>query len=155
MITYQAEDARLAGGAAVSTIRHLGEPDGGSWVRAGNRPGRLTFSLASPPGVYRLVVRGTGEQPLRFEIPSVLLDSVAFKPYLVNLEVGVLHLAESRSLRVEVPPRSGVDFVRLERYRDAPRDFLALIGLAAEDGPAEARHLDALLKLLAALVVSR
>jgi len=152
---YQAEAAKLFDGAAITTIRHLGEPDGGSWVRSGNISGRLSWNLELSPGVYRLVVRGTGERPLHLEIPGKLQRDVDFKPYLVDVDLGYFHLGETQRLSIELPPRSGVDDARLVQYHSSPDDFLRLTGLADHDGPVSAQQLDALLTLLATLAEPR
>jgi len=155
IVTFQAEDAQLARGAVVTSIRHLGEPDGGSWVRAGNQAGRITTSLELEPGVYRLSVRGMGERPLHFEIPYKLNEEVVFKPYLVDVKLGVFHLSESQRLRIELPPRSGVDSIHLERFQASAEDFLRLTGVSDEDGPVDGKTLNRVLKLLAVLVEQR
>lgn len=151
----QAEEAKLSSGATKTSIRHLGEPDGGAWVRAGNLAGRLSLVLEVEPGVYRLIARGMGERPLWADIPGKLQRDVQFKPYLVDVELGFLHLEERQRLTIELPPRSGLDHVRLEAYRDAPDDFLRLTGIAPHDGPVSVVQLDALLALLASLAEPR
>lgn len=154
-LVYQAEATKLVGGAVITDIRHLGEPDGGAWVRSGNLSGRLNWPLEVKPGVYRLLVRGMGEQPLRLEIPGKLQRSVPFKPYLVDVDLGFFHFDETQRLSVDLPPRSGVDSLRLVEYRAQPDDFLRLTGLADEDGPVGGPQLDALLTLLATLAEPR
>ncbi|PLY02201.1 MAG: hypothetical protein C0624_09075 [Desulfuromonas sp.] len=152
---YQAETARLVDGAVVTTIRHLGEPDGGAWVRAGNVPGRLNWNLELSPGVYRLLVRGMGERPLHLEIPGKLQRDVLFKPYLMDVDLGFFHLEELQRLSIDLPPRTGVDQLRLQGYRATPDDFLRLTGLAAADGPVTSGQLDELLTLLVTLAEPR
>jgi len=154
-VVYQAEAGKLFEGAVITDIRHLGEPDGGSWVRAGNLDGRLSLTLEVPEGVYRLSLRGMGERPLRVEIPGLLEREVEVKPYLMEADLGPLHLVPGQRLTVYLPPRCGVDRLTFEGFRSTPLAFLRLTGLAAQDGPATTEQLDALLALLVQLAPRR
>jgi len=152
---FQAEKGKLFDGAAITAIRHLGEPSGGAWVRAGNLSGRVTLMLDVPGGVYRLVMRGMGDRPLALDIPGKLHRDELFRPYLEDTDLGAFYLEEPLRLTVGLPPRAGFDAVRLEAYRATPADFLRLTGLPAEDGPVEVQELDTLLALLGTLAEPR
>ena len=151
VIDFQAEDAKLYDGAVVSTIRHLGEPEKGAWVRAGNLAGRLTMLIDVPPGVYRLMARGMCNQPLYTDLTGKLQRDVEFKPYLEDVDLGMFHLDASQRITMQIPSRCGVDSIRMEAYRGAPDDFLRLTGVSEEDGPVSASDLDDLLALLVTL----
>lgn len=154
----EAETAGAFGGTEVTDIRHLGEPSGGGWVRAGAAGAtiRLDFTPASA-GAYLLSLRGAAGQP----VPGALNDrshfTVHFPPYLQNAAIGTHYLETGENtISLQLPPRAGIDSLTLEKRRSGGADYRRLIGLPADTtAPPTEDGIDQLLSLLAAIGASR
>lgn len=149
----EAETAGEPGGATVSTARFLGEPSGGRWLRAG--PARTALTLDFPvssPGAYRLHLRLVGTAPVTGRLDGREPLDLTPPPALAEVPAGVHYLEAGRHrLELSLPPRAGVDRIRLERLASTSADYLRLAGMSAEEGLPTAAELDRLLKLLAAI----
>lgn len=153
----EAEDAVFRQGVEPSEARLLGEPSGGLWLRAGNLAGeiRLDFSLPAP-GIWSLSLRGAGDTPIpaRLDERRTLLYPSA--GYLQERALGsALLAAGNHSLRLQLPPRTGVDYLRLDRRASRGEDYRRLVGLPPEDAAPSPAQVDRLLALLAAIGAER
>lgn len=152
-VTVEAETAAEFEGAAVTDIRHLGQPSGGRWIRAGAGPAHIRLSFTPPaPGVYGLLLRGAAGSPLTATLNGTLPLAETFPTYLQTLPMGTFYLeARENMLELRLPPRGGVDSLVLEGRRSAGSDYRRLVGLTAEENPPSFKELDSLLALLAAI----
>lgn len=154
----EAESAGDQEGAEITDIRHLGEPSGGGWVRAGASGAvlRLSFAPASS-AAYHLSLRGAAGQP----VPGVINDrdhfTAHFPPYLQDSAIGTFFLETGENaITLQLPPRAGIDSLSLERRRSEGADYRRLIGLpAGTPAPPTEADIDLLLSLLAAIGASR
>ncbi len=156
-LVLEAESSRSLDGAEVTQVRHLGEPSGGAWVRAGNRPARLGLDFNLPKaGVYTLRVRAEGDAPLTLLLNDRDHLTGDFPPYLKTLGLGAHYLTPPRArLLFELSPRAGVDRVELLPHRSSPEDYRRLVGLPSGDAPLSGEELDRFLALLAAIGAPR
>lgn len=149
----EAEDAVFRQGVEPTDARLLGEPSAGLWLRAGNLAGevRLDFSLPSP-GIWTLSLRGAGDSPITARLDGRRTLLYPGAGYLQERALGsALLAAGNHSLRLQLPPRAGIDYLRLDRRVSRGEDYRRLVGLppeGASPGPAE---IDRLLALLAAI----
>lgn len=152
-MTVEAETAAEYEGAAATDIRHLGQPSGGRWIRAGAGPAHIRLSFTPPAqGVYGLLLRGAAGSPLTATLNGTLPLAETFPTYLQTLPMGTFYLeARENILELRLPPRGGVDSLVLEGRRSAGSDYRRLVGLTAEESPPSLAELDSLLALLAAI----
>jgi len=153
----EAEDAVFRQGAEPTEARLLGEPSGGLWLRAGNLAGeiRLDFSLPSP-GIWTLSLRGAGETPIPARLDQHRTLSYPGAGYLQERDLGSVLLAEgNHTLQLQLPPRTGVDYLRLDRRASRGEDYRRLIGLTTEGAAPNPPQVDRLLALLAAIGAER
>lgn len=154
----EAETAGTFDRAEITDIRHLGEPSGGGWVRAGASGASIRLDFTPPSAaVYLLSLRGAAGQP----VPGVLNDryhfTVHFPPFLQNAAFGAFYLETGKNaISLQLPPRAGIDSLALEKRCSDGVDYRRLIGLPTDTtaSPAEA-GIDQLLSLLAAIGASR
>lgn len=132
--------------------RHLGEPHGGFWLRSGAGGGGVTLPFAVETGaVYTLMLNAAGAKRL-----SGILDErepwqADFPPYLKENIIGTWFLSPGRhELKIELPPRGGVDLLTLAKRRSTASDYRILAGLPADDSVA-INDVNRLLTLLARL----
>lgn len=153
----EAESATELGGAAVTDIRHLGKPSGGSWVRAGTAPANLQLPFTPPAaGVYTLLLRGAATSAMTATLNDRRTLTGAFPPYLQTIPVGTAYLAAGANiLSVELPPRGGLDSLTLAGRRSAGEDYRRLTGLPEAEGSPSLGEMNNLLSLLAAIGASR
>ena len=149
----EAEDAVFRQGAEPTEVRLLGEPSGGRWLRAGNLAGEihLDFSLPSP-GIWTLGLRGAGDTPIPARLDEHRTLNYPSPGYLQERTLGSVLLGEGKhSLRLQLPPRTGVDYLRLDRRASRGEDYRRLVGLPPEGAAPSPAQVDRLLALLAAI----
>lgn len=142
--------------AKIIDARHLGAPSGGKWLRMGAGTARVELPLTiEREGLYQVSMRAAANRPVKVTVNGRVEQMVDFPAYLDSRVVGTFRFnAGNNRLSVELPPRSGIDLVTIQRRSDADRDYRQLAGLADDDLPL----IDAangMLKVLAALGVSR
>lgn len=153
----EAEDALFRQGAEPTEARLLGEPSAGLWLRAGSLAGeiRLEFSVPSP-GIWSLSLRGAGETPIPARLDGRRTLLYPSPGYLQERALGSVLLAEgNHSLRLDLPPRVGVDYLRLDRRASRREDYQRLVGLPPEGALPDPTQVDRLLALLAAIGAPR
>lgn len=153
----EAEDAVFRQGAEPTEVRLLGEPSGRLWLRAGNLAGeiRLDFSLPRP-GIWTLSLRGAGETPIPARLDERRTLNYPSPGYLQERALASVLLAEgNHSLQLQLPPRTGVDYLRLDRRASQGEDYRRLVGLPTEGALPDPTQIDRLLALLAAIGAPR
>lgn len=152
-VRVEAESALSAGTADISKAVHLGQPSGGRWVRTGGEPTEVEIVFTPPaPGVYDLTLQGAAEGPVMARVNGGAEVPLSFAPYLQPAPLGTFVLPAGASrLRVQLPPRGGIDVLLLQRRQGSPAAYRRLVGLPATgEVPAET-EVNALLSLLASL----
>ncbi|MDO3376828.1 hypothetical protein [Geoalkalibacter halelectricus] len=152
-LLFEAEDAPEQGGASVVSIRYLGAPSGGRWLRATTAPAEVILPIrVDRPGVYRLNLTGVGNQPSGVQVNDEPPRKVAWPSFLAEASVGSFFLdAGEHRVRVDLPPGSGLDVLRLQKLSSDAEALTRLCGLVGGFGPAQAGEVDDLLALLAGL----
>ncbi|MDX9708318.1 MAG: hypothetical protein RBT64_02085 [Trichloromonas sp.] len=153
----EAEDAVFRQGAEPTEVRLLGEPSGGRWLRAGNLAGeiRLDFSLPSS-GIWTLSLRGAGDTPIPARLDERRTLDYPSPGYLQERALGSVLLGEgNHSLQLQLPPRAGIDYLRLDRRASQGEDYRRLVGLSTEGTAPNPTQVDRLLALLAAIGAPR
>jgi hypothetical protein len=153
----EAESAAELKGAAITDIRHLGQPSGGRWIRAGAGGGRVRLFFTPPAAsVYRLLLRGEASSPLTATLNEDRALAGEFPSYLQSRPMGTFFLeARENILDLRLPPRGGIDSLVLEGRRSEGADYRRLVGLPAGEEPPSLAEMDALLALLAGIGSSR
>jgi len=149
----EAEKAVYRQGAEPTDARLLGEPSAGLWLRAGNLAGevRLDFPLPSP-GIWTLSLRGAGETPVSARLDERRTLLYPSPSYLQERALGSALLAEGKhSLLLNLPPRAGIDYLRLARRASRGEDYRRLVGLPTGGASPNPAQVDRLLALLAAI----
>ena len=153
----EAENAVFRQGVEPTEARLLGEPSGGLWLRAGNLAGEILLDFSLPtPGIWSLSLRGAGDTPIpaRLDERRTLLYPSA--GYLQERALGsALLAAGDHSLRLQLPPRAGIDYLRLDRRASQKEDYRRLVGLPTADVAPTPAQVDRLLALLAAIGAER
>jgi hypothetical protein len=76
--------------------------------------------------------------------------------YLQDQALGSLLLGEgNHSLELQLPPRTGIDYLRLDRRASRGEDYRRLVGLPPEGVSFNPTQIDRLLALLAAIGAPR
>ncbi len=121
-------------GLILTGVRHMGAPSGAGWLRGGNRPTTLDFSLLPPaPGCYSLRLRALGDAPLEASIEDLFTQRIDFEPYLSERDLGSFFLPQDvLQLSVVLPPRGGVDRLELVERRSSAADLKRLVGLPVD-----------------------
>lgn len=153
----EAEDAVFLQGAEPTEARLLGEPSGGLWLRAGNLAGKLRLDFFLPsPGIWTLSLRGAGETPILARLDKRRTLNYPSPGYLQDQALGSLLLGEgNHSLELQLPPRTGIDYLRLDRRASRGEDYRRLVGLPPEGVSFNPTQIDRLLALLAAIGAPR
>ncbi len=133
--------------------RHLGAPSGGVWLRAGNQAGKMTLPLrVSQAGCYRLVIRGSSEQPVSFDLPGRFSEKLNFGKSLTRKAVDPFCLAEKQlELQVILPAWAGLDRLELTRLDSGQKQLLRLLGLPKEQTQVTVELMNEVLSLLTRL----
>lgn len=137
----------------ITDQQHLGEPEDGSWVRAGASPLQISLPLeVKKSGIYDLLIRGEADRPVTVRLNDSDPLTLALPPYLDRRSVTTLYLdAGSHWLDIDLPPRGGLDTVSLIRRQDAAQNVTKLIGLSADSKTLAAGDAERLLTLLSRL----
>lgn len=143
-------------GAGIIQARHLGEPSGGAWVRAGAIPAVLRLSFSRPQAsVHSLQMRAAAETPITVTINDSLSLPVVSPPYLETTALGSFILpAGENVVDFRLPSRGGLDSFRLAPCGGTD-DFLRLAGLTGNTDPPAPVLVEDFLALLAAIGGSR
>jgi len=158
IVRFEAEIAGHPEAGEVTDVRHLGEPSGGKWIRAGAAGAELRIDFtADANAAYLLSLRGAAGTPVEGAIDERQRFGVAFPPYLETLAVGTFFLEQGvHSLALRLPPRAGLDLLLLRRRESSGSDYRWLIGLPpGEVQPPSPAQIDQLLSLLAAIGPAR
>ena len=115
--------------------RHLGEPHGGFWLRSGASGGIITLPFPVETGaVYTLNLIAAGSRSLIGTLDAVEAWQADFPPYLKENAIGTWYLSSGRhELKIELPPRGGIDLLTLLKRRSTAADYQILAGLPAGD----------------------
>jgi len=157
-IRFEAETAGHPEPGELTDVRHLGEPSGGQWVRAGAGGTELRIDfIADVTAAYRLSLRGASGPPVVGTLDDRQRFSAAFPSYLETVAVGTYDLEQgAHALLLQLPPRAGLDVLLLQRRKSAGSDYRRLAGLPAGDTqPPSPAQIDQLLSLLAAIGPAR
>ncbi|SDL43011.1 hypothetical protein SAMN05660860_00609 [Geoalkalibacter ferrihydriticus] len=154
-LVIEAEDAEDTGGAAVVSIRYLGAPSGGRWLRATTSPAEVVLSVSvRRSGVYRLTLVGAGNLPARVKINDEPHREISWPSYLAETSADSVYLAAGRHrIQVDLPPGVGLDVVRLQELLSGAVDIKRLTGRAVGFEGTLADEMDDLLALLAVVGV--
>jgi hypothetical protein len=152
-LTIEAENAVDQTGAEPTEGRHLGEPSGGRWLRAGAQPAsvRRAFSLPSA-GVYALSLGCAADAPITALLNARQRLSAAPAAFLQERPLGSALLpAGENTLLLTLPPRGGCDYLRLVGRQSRGADYRRLAGLTETGDRPTPALVDRLLALLAAM----
>lgn len=118
--------------------RHLGEPHGGFWLRSGAGGGVVTLPFhVETAAVYTLKLIAAGARSLSGTLDGQEPWRADFPPYLQERSIGTWFLAPGEhELKIELPPRGGVDLLTLLPRRSTAADYRVLAGLPATDSVA-------------------
>lgn len=132
--------------------RHLGEPHGGFWLRSGAGGGVITLPFrVESTAVYTLNLIAAGANSLFGTLDERESWQADFPPYLQERSIGTWFLSPGpHELKIELPPRGGVDLLTLLMRRSTAADYRILAGLPATDSIA-ANDVNRLLTLLSRL----
>lgn len=155
--TLEAETTSRLDDLEVTSSRHLGEPSAGRWVRASGLPAQLHLSLElTEDRVFSLSLRGAAREPADLVINQRALGSIQFPSYLGEVDAGVVSLPAGKNLfSITLPPRGGLDAIRLTARSSAGSDYRRLVGLPIEGVTPTIEQMNRLLALLATLGVTR
>lgn len=149
-MTIEAESSKKIIGAQITDIRHFGEPSDNSWLRAGTIPASVQLDFTPPKtGVYALTIRSRSETPITAKLNNRQLLEAPPAAFLQNVSLGSVFLEQgNNTLTLNLPPRSGLDFLQISEQRSESADYRRLIGLpiaGIHPTPAQVDHLLALL----------
>lgn len=152
-ILIEAESAGTFSQASITDIGHLGAPSGGKWVRSEATGGIVRLDFAPPfPAVYRLSLVGAAGQPTSGTLDERVRFVAEFPSYLKKATIGTFFLEGESTLRVDLPPRGGIDVLILEKRKSEGIDYRRLVGLPTDvDSPPSMAQIDQLLSVLAAI----
>ena len=148
----EAETSSNVVGAQITDIRHLGEPSGDSWLRAGTVPATVQMAFTVPTsGIYALSLRGAAETPITAMLNNRQLLEASPATYLQTLPLGSVFLERGKnSLTLTLPPRGGLDALRISSQRSEGADYRRLVGLPTAGIHPTPAQVDGLLALLVA-----
>lgn len=149
---FEAETALVSGVLETTDIRHLGQPSGGKWLRAGVAQTPLVLRFTPPAaGVFDLYLRGESEQPVTGRIDDHIPVRIVFPPYLEDVYLTTLSLsATEHTLSLNLPMRAGIDALQLHERSSGGDDYRRLTGLVTGIAPTQG-DIDRVLGLLALL----
>ncbi|AMV71734.1 hypothetical protein JCM30471_02040 [Desulfuromonas carbonis] len=152
-LTVEAEQASSLDGARPTDQRFLGPPSAGSWVRAGAEPARVSIDFDLPrSAVYHLSLRAVGPGRLTGILDQREELACSADPFLSDQPVGSFYLAAgSHHLELLLPPRGGIDAVKLRAAVTDGAAYRRLAGLAGAGNEPTSGQIDRLLRLLAAI----
>ena len=155
--TLEAETTSRLDDLEVTSSSHLGEPSAGRWVRASGLPAQLQLVLElSEDRVYVLSLRGAAREPAALVINQRALGDIQFPSYLGEVDAGVVSLSAGKNLlSITLPPRGGLDAIKLTARHNAGSDYRRLVGLPLEGATPTIEQMNRLLALLATLGVTR
>lgn len=155
--TLEAETTSRLDDLEVTSTSHLGEPSAGRWVRAAGLPAQLQLPLElTEDRVFSLSLRGAAREPAALVINQRSLGSIQFPSYLGDVEAGVVSLsAGTNLLSITLPPRGGLDAIKLSARSNAGSDYRRLVGLPIDGVTPTIEQMNRLLALLATLGVTR
>jgi hypothetical protein len=132
--------------------RHLGEPHGGFWLRSGAGGGVITLPFpVETTAVYTVNLIAAGAKSLAGTLDEREPWRADFPPYLKESSIGTWFLpAGQHQLKIELPPRGGVDLLTLLQRRATAADYRILAGLPA-DASVATNDVNRLLTLLSRL----
>jgi len=151
---FEAETSGHPEAGEVTDVRHLGEPSGGRWVRAGAGGSELRVDFTTDAtAAFLLSLRGAAGPPVEGALDDRQRFIVAFPPYLETVDIGTYFLEQgAHSLSLRLPPRAGIDLLLLQRRESAGSDYRRLVGLPPSNAqPPSPEQIDQLLSLLAAI----
>lgn len=139
-------------GELATAQRHLGEPHGGMWLRAGATATDVTLSFTlTESAAYDLALTAAAEKPLAGRLDARHAWEAIFPTYLREQSIGTWFLAAGEhTLTLHLAPRSGIDLLTLRKQRSTGPDYCLLVGLPPDGaaGPGEANRLLSLLARL-------
>jgi len=149
-MTIEAETSRNVVGAQVTDIRHLGEPSGGSWLRAGTIPATVQLDFTPPaPGVYALSIRTASETPITAMLNNRQLLEAPPAAALKDHALGSVFLERGKNtLTLTLAPRGGLDTLQISGQRSEGTDYRRLVGLPTSGTHPTPAQVDRLLALL-------
>jgi len=118
----------------ITDQRHLGEPHGGFWLRSGAGGGLITLPFpVETAAVYTLNLTAAAAK----SVTGILDDRdpwrADFPAYLQEKNIGTWFLAAGQhQLKIDLPPRGGVDLLTLVKRRSTATDYRLLAGLPAD-----------------------
>ncbi len=153
-LIFEAENIK-ATEAEVVTVKHLGVPSGGKWLRTSSRPAQVSFPFELPTaGFYDVSIRAIGK-PINILVNDHYEIEFQGKPYLDQLELGPLFFfSGNNTITLRLPPGGGIDKLTLTARWISPEATQTLLGTNQAAQPATA-DLDSLTSLLAAFGVER
>jgi hypothetical protein len=156
-MTIEAETSQNFTDAQATDIRHLGEPSGGSWLRAGTVPATVQFNFTLPvPGIYALNIRATSETPIIAILNNRQKLEASPAAFLQNLPLGSVFLEQgNNTLTLTLPPRGGLDSLQISGQRSEGADYRRLVGLPTAGTHPTTAQVDQLLALLVAISTLR
>ncbi len=156
-MTIEAESSRNITGAQATGIRHLGEPSGGSWLRAGTIPATVQLDFTPPAsGIYTMTIRAASDAPITALLNNRKLLEASPASFLQNLPLGSVFLGRgNNTLTLTLPPRGGLDSLQLLAQRSEGADYRRLVGLPAAGIHPTPDQVDRLLALLVAISAPR
>jgi len=151
-LTFEAEDSAALDGARQTEQRFLGTPSAGSWVRAGADPATISIDFDLPrSAVYHLTLRAVGPGRLTGTLDRREELAWSTDPFLSDQAIGSFYLAAgSHHLEIVLPPRSGIDALKLRAAVSDGAAYRRLAGLAGAGNEPTPEQVDRLLRLLAA-----
>ncbi len=156
-MTIEAETSQDIIGAQVTDIRHLGEPSGGSWLRAGTIPATVQLNFTPPAsGVYALHIRAASETSITAMLNNRQRLEASPAAFLQDLALGSVFLERgNNTLTLTLPPRGGLDTVQISGQRSEGVDYRRLAGLPTAGTHPTPAQIDHLLALLVAINAPR
>ncbi len=148
--SMEAEDIKDIGAARLVEDSHLGAPSAGRWLRTSVQPASLQLSLTVPhAGFYDLILNAMGDRiTVRFN--GHLALTASGKPYLEELTLPPVYLpAGNNQLSIDLPPRSGLDRIRIEARQTNLTTLSELLQLAVTTEAPSPADLDSLTARLA------
>jgi len=157
VFNFEAETATRKGTTETTDIRHLGQPSGNLWLRAGASPTTVGIDFRLPEeGVFTLLLRAETPSTLTTTLNKRLSFSPEFPQFLKTLPLGAFFLPKGENLLdIDLPPRGGVDLLTLEKRRSESEDFCRLVGLPPTGDRPSHETMDAMLALLSVMAPQR
>lgn len=152
VFVVEAETAGSQAGVRATADRHLGVPSGGQWMRSGHLTTAWHFPVSVPAsGCYQLLLRGSGNAPVRIESAGILQAQVEFGSALNNVLLGNYCLPQGEQVfEVEFPPWAGLDSLEMHELDTRAETLSRLLGLP-DEREIERETLNELLQLLSRL----